>query len=247
MARFEGRRVIVTGAGSGFGTAIAQRFAAEGAAVVVADIDITAAEKVAADLPPAVAVRVDVTQDADNAAMAATAVDAFGGIDVVCANAGGAHRLANLVDLPVEDFDRMFALNVRSVYLAIKHCVPHMGEGSSIVATASIGGRRPRPALTAYNASKGAVITLVRGVATELAPRIRVNAVCPVSSDTGFDQHVFGTDMPAEFEANVVKGIPMGRRAMPDDVAGSVLFLASDDASFLTGVCLDVDGGRSIA
>jgi 3-oxoacyl-[acyl-carrier protein] reductase len=246
MDRFEGKRVIVTGAGSGFGAEIARSFAAEGASVLLADINGEAVERVAAELPNAVARRVDVTQESDNEAMAAAARDAFGGIDVVCANAGAAHEIADLVDLSVEDFDHMFALNVRSVFLAIKHCVPYMPDGGSIVATASIGARRPRPRLTAYNSAKGAVITLVRGVATELAPRIRVNAVCPVSSSTSFDRNVFGADMPADFEAAVVAGIPMGRRAEPRDVAGSVLFLASDDASFLTGVCLDVDGGRSI-
>jgi 3-oxoacyl-[acyl-carrier protein] reductase len=178
--------------------------------------------------------------------MAAAAVQAWGGIDVVCANAGLPHRMMNLVDLPTEDFDFMFAVNVRSVYFAAKHCVPHIPPGGSIVATASIGGIRPRPGVTAYNASKGAVITLVRGLATELAPAIRVNAVCPVSAATGFDRNAFGMDMPENVERSVVRGIPMGRRATPRDVANSVLFLASDDASFLTGVCLDVDGGRSI-
>ena len=247
MARFEGRRVIVTGGGSGFGLAMAEAFANEGASVVVADIDGEAAQRVAGKLPTAIACRVDVTKDDDNKAMAAAAVSAWGGIDIVCANAGGPHRSANLIDLPTDEFDRMFALNVRSVYLAAKYCIPHMGPGSSIVATASIGGIRPRPGLTAYNAAKGAVITLVRGLATEVAPNVRVNAVLPVSAPTGFDKAALGTDsMPEKLEKAVVRGIPMGRRADPVDVANSVMFLASDEASFLTGVCLDVDGGRSI-
>jgi 3-oxoacyl-[acyl-carrier protein] reductase len=246
-ARFDGRRVVVTGAASGFGEAMAQEFATEGASVVVADVDGDGAERVAAGLPSAIPVAVDVTSDEQNERMAAAAVDAWGGIDVVCANAGGAHRSMNLVDLPVSEFDRMFALNVRSVYLAAKFCVPHMSAGGAIVATASIGGIRPRPGLTAYNASKGAVVTLVRGLATELAPGIRVNAVLPVSSATHFDDAVFGPDsMPEQVEKMIVRGIPMGRRADPNDVANAVMFLASDEAAFLTGVCLDVDGGRSI-
>jgi 3-oxoacyl-[acyl-carrier protein] reductase len=147
----------------------------------------------------------------------------------------------------VETFDRMFALNVRSVYLAAKCCVPHMPSGGSIVVTSSIGGIRPRPGVTAYNAAKGAAVTLTRGLATELAPDIRVNAVLPVSAATGFDKQAIGLDvMPENLEKAVIKGIPMGRRATPEDVANAVLFLASDASSFLTGVCLDVDGGRSI-
>jgi 3-oxoacyl-[acyl-carrier protein] reductase len=214
--------------------------------VLLADFDDTAVQAVAADLPSAVALRVDVTQEDDDEAMVAAAIDAFGGIDVVCANAGAAHPFMNLVDTRTEVFDRMYELNVRSVYFAIKHGAPHMAESSAIVATASISGRRARPGLTAYATAKGAVIVLVKGAATELAPRVRVNAVAPVSSGTAFDRRVFGAEMPADFEAAVIAGIPMGRRAMPADVVGAVLFLASDDASFLTGVCLDVDGGRSI-
>ncbi|MGI9597157.1 MAG: SDR family oxidoreductase, partial [Acidimicrobiales bacterium] len=157
------------------------------------------------------------------------------------------HRAAPMIELSAEDFDRMWTVNVRSIFFAAKYCVPHMPPGSSIVSVASIGGRRPRPGLTPYNASKGAVITLTKGLAAELAPDIRVNCVNPVSSPTGFDKNAVGLEeLPEQVEAAVVAGIPMGRRATPDDVAGSVLFLASDDAGFLTGVGLDVDGGRSI-
>ncbi len=247
MRRFDGRSVIVTGGASGFGEAMARAFAAEGASVLVADLDGEGAKRVAADLPGAIAVRTDVASSEDNATMAATAVEAFGRIDVVAANAGVPHRFTNLIDLAVEEWDRMFAVNTRSVFLAAKYCVGHMPRGSSIVSTSSIGARRPRPGLTAYNAAKGAVLTLTRGLAAELAPAIRVNAVCPVSAATGFDMNAVGVEsLPEEIEASVVAGIPMGRRATPTDVAGAVLFLASDDASFLTGVCLDVDGGRSI-
>lgn len=247
MNRFSGKRVIVTGAASGFGAAMARSFSAEGASVAVADRDHAGAEAVAAELTSALVIDVDVTSEAQNAAMAAAVVAAWGGIDIVCANAGAPHRATNLIDLPVETFDHMFAVNVRSVYLAAKCCVPHMPPGGSIVVTASIGGIRPRPGVTAYNAAKGAAITLTRGLAAELAPAIRVNAVLPVSAATGFDKQAIGVDvMPTQLEQAVVRGIPMGRRATPADVANAVLFLAADDSSFLTGVCLDVDGGRSI-
>jgi 3-oxoacyl-[acyl-carrier protein] reductase len=247
MGRFDGKRVIVTGGASGFGEAIVRGFADEGASVLVADIDTEGAGRVATSVPSALPFTIDVTDEEQTAAMAAAAVDAWGGIDVVCANAGLPHRAVRLIDLPTDEFDRMFAVNVRSVYFAAKYGVPHMAPGSSIIATASIGATRPRPGLTAYNASKGAVVTLVRGLATELAPDIRVNAVLPVSAATGFDKNAFGLDaMPETLEKAVIKGIPLGRRATPLDVAHAVLFLASDHASFLTGVCLDVDGGRSI-
>ncbi len=245
--RFEGARVVVTGAAAGFGAAIARDFAAEGARVMVTDIDEAAAEAVAAGLNSALSFGLDVTDEARTAEMAQAVVDAWGGIDVVVCNAGLPHRAAPMIELDTDDFDRMWTINVRSIFLAAKYCVPHMPPGSSIVSVASIGGRRPRPGLTAYNASKGAVITLTKGLAGELAPGIRVNCVNPVSAPTGFDKNAVGLDkLPDEVEAAVVAGIPMGRRARPDDVAGAVLFLASDDASFLTGVGLDVDGGRSI-
>ena len=247
MARFQDKRVIVTGGASGFGAAMARGFAAEGAKVLVADIDEEGAKVLADEISGALPFRIDVTDEAQTAAMAKAAVDAWGGIDVVCANAGLPHRTCAMIKMETSEFDRMFAVNTRSVFLAAKYCVPHMPEGSSIISTASIGALRPRPGLTAYNASKGAVVTLTRGLATELAPEIRVNAVTPVSAPTGFDKHAIGVDtLPDQVEQAVVAGIPMGRRAQPLDVANAVLFLASDEAAFLTGVCLDVDGGRSI-
>lgn len=248
MARFQEKRVIVTGAAAGFGAEIARAFSAEGARVLVADLNEAGAKDVAASLPGAIAFGIDVGDEEQTRALAEAAVSAWGGIDVVCPNAGIPHRTTPLVELSTEDFDRMFAINVRSVFFAAKYCVPHMGPGGAIVSTASIGGLRPRPGLTAYNASKGAVITLTRGLAGELAPDIRVSCVNPVSSPTGFDKNAVGTDqLPEPIEKAVIAGIPMGRRAMPGDVASAVLFLASDDAGFLTGVCLDVDGGRSIS
>lgn len=245
--RFDEKRVIVTGAAAGFGAAIARGFASRGARVLVSDIDLAGAQAVADEFDNAIAFELDVTNEEQTKDMVATVVNEWGGIDVVCPNAGLPHRGGYLVDLTTEQFDFMWTINVRSVFFAAKYCVPHMSDGGSIVSTASIGGRRPRKGLTPYNASKGAVITLTKGLATELAPRIRVNCVAPVSAATGFDMSAMGiAELPEKVEKRVLDTIPMGRRAVPDDVANAVMFLASDESAFLTGVCLDVDGGRSI-
>lgn len=245
--RFDDKRVIVTGAAAGFGAAIARGFASKGARVLVSDIDFAGAQAVAAEFDNAIPFELDVTDEEQTKEMVATAVAAWGGIDIVCPNAGLPHRGGYLVDLTTEQFDFMWTINVRSVFFAAKYCVPHMSEGGAIVSTASIGGRRPRKGLTPYNASKGAVITLTKGLATELAPRIRVNCVAPVSAATGFDMSAMGiAELPEKVEKRVLDTIPMGRRAIPEDVANAVMFLASDESEFLTGVCLDVDGGRSI-
>ncbi|MEM7018299.1 MAG: SDR family oxidoreductase [Pseudomonadota bacterium] len=247
MERFKDKCVIVTGAASGFGTAIARKFANEGAAVVVADINLDGAKAIADELPNAIAIEIDVADEQQNIDMINATVKAFGKIDVMCANAGIPHRFSPMIEMDTTDFDQMFSINVRSIFLAAKYCVPYMPEGSSIISTSSIGAKRPRPGLTPYYASKGAVITLTKGLAVELAPKIRVNAVCPVASPTGFVMTATGMEkLGAEQEAALVNGIPMGRQAEPQDVAGAFAYLASDEARFLTGVCLDVDGGRAI-
>lgn len=239
--------MVVTGAASGFGKAIARKFAGEGAHVVLADLDVERAQGIAESLGSAIAVQVDVADEAMNRALVERTVAAFGKIDVYCANAGVPHRAGPMVQMDVADFDRTFAINVRSVFLAAKYAVPHMPEGSRFISTASIGAKRPRPGLTPYNATKGALLTITRGLAAELAPKIRVNCICPVSAPTGFDLNAMGVrDLTEEMNAAVIGGIPMGRRAVPEDVANAYAFLASDEAAFLTGVCLDVDGGRSI-
>ena len=245
--RFDDKRVIVTGAGGGFGAAIARGFAAKGAKVMVTDIDVTAAQAVADELDGALAFGLDVTSEDAHKELADVVVEAWGGIDIVACNAGLPHRDGYMVNLTTEQFDFMWTINVRPIFFASKYFVPHMAAGGAIVSTASIGGRRPRKGLTPYNASKAAVITLTKGLAVELAPDIRVNCVAPVSSPTGFDMSAMGIEKLSENrEKMVVDGIPMGRRATPEDVANSVMFLASEEAGFLTGVCLDVDGGRSI-
>ena len=247
MGSFDGKCVIVTGAASGFGRAMSVKFSAAGASVVAADLNGQGAKALADSLPKAISVQLDVSDEAQNKSLVEAAVDAFGKIDVFCANAGVPHRAKMMMRQDVEEFDSMWNINVRSIFLAAKFAVPHMPEGSSFVNTSSIGAKRPRPGLAAYYAAKGAVVTLTKAMAIELAPKIRVNAVCPVSAPTGFDMNAVGSEnLSPEAEAGVIAGIPLGRRATPEDVANSVFFLASDEAQFLTGVCLDVDGGRAI-
>ncbi len=252
--RFQGKSVVVTGAGSGFGEAIAIRFAQEGGRVVVSDVNEEngrrVASAIAAEGGSARFVRADVSRAAEVKAMIGEAVSAFGGLDVLVNNAGFSHRMMPLWELPEEEYERVFATNVRGVYLGCKFAVPVMKErgGGVIVNTASIGAVAPRPGITAYNATKGAVLTLTRGLAVEVAPfKIRVNAVNPVAAETGFVKTAVGVDkFPDEIRKQVISTIPLGRLTEPRDVAAAVLFLASAEAEFLTGVCLAVDGGRSI-
>ena len=253
--RFQDKIAVVTGAASGFGAAIAKCFAAEGASVVVADLDEVGGKEVAADIlesgGAALFARADVSQADQVKAMIDTAVAEYGGLDILVNNAGFSHRMMPLWDLPEEDYDRVFAVNTKGVYLGAKYAVPALQKrgGGVIVNTASIGAVAPRPGVTAYNATKGAVVTMTRGLAMEVAPyKIRVNAVNPVASDTAFFKGALGVDaVPEPIRKGLIEGIPLGRLSEPLDVANAVLFLASEDASFITGVCLEVDGGRSIS
>jgi len=255
MGRFEGKVAVVTGAGSGFGEAIAMRFAAEGARVVAADVHEENGRRVASAIEreggAARFARTDVSKASEVKAMIEGALTDFGGLDVLVNNAGFSHRMMGLWDLPEEDFDRVFATNVKGVFLGCKYAVPVMRQrgGGVIVNTASIGAVSPRPGVTAYNATKGAVVTLTRGLAVEVAPfKIRVNAVNPVAAETGFMKTALGVDkIPDEIRKQLTATVPLGRLTEPRDVAAAVLFLASDEAEFLTGVCLAVDGGRSIS
>ena len=248
--RLDGRTAIVTGAASGFGRGIAELFAAEGAKVVVADIDGAGAERVTSSLGAnAIAACADVTKKADVAAMVATAVRAFGGLDILVNNAGATHKNQSLLTVTEEEFDRIYQVNVKSIYLTTLAAVPEMEKrgGGSIIMTASTAGVRPRPGLTWYNGSKGAVITLTKSMAAELAPKnIRVNAINPVIGETGMLEQFMGAPDTPENRAKFVSGIPLGRFSTPADIANAALFLADPASAFITGVAIEVDGGRCI-
>jgi 3-oxoacyl-[acyl-carrier protein] reductase len=250
--RLEGKVAIVTGAASGFGKGIAERFVREGASVLIADLSAEAGETVAAALnavrPDAARfVRTDVSRDADTAVAIATAIEAFGGLDIVVNNAGYTHRNKPMAEVTEDEFDRIFAVNVKSIFLSVRHAAPHLAaKGGSILNIASTAGLRPRPGLTWYNSSKGAVITATKSMAVELAPKqIRVNCLCPVLGQTGMTSTFLGEDTP-ERRAQFLATIPLGRMSTPEDIANAALYLSSDEASMITGVALEVDGGRCI-
>lgn len=241
--RLEGKVAIVTGAGSGFGAGIARKFAGEGARVLVADINLEAAEAIAAETGGR-AVRVDVASGDSVAAMAEMA----GSIDILVNNAGITHLPSLLEEVSEADFDRVFAVNCKSVYLTARALVPAMkarGRGA-ILNVASTAGLSPRPRLNWYNASKGWMITATKTMAVELAPfGVRVNAICPVAGETPLLKSFMGEDTP-EMREKFLSTIPMGRFSTPDDMGNAACFLCSDEASMVTGVALEVDGGRCI-
>ncbi|PZU76502.1 MAG: short chain dehydrogenase [Brevundimonas sp.] len=247
--RLEGKRAIVTGGASGFGAGIARRFAEEGARVIVADLNGEAARALAAELGDAdLGVAVDVSNAAEVAALAETANRLLGEVDIVVNNAGVGHTPQPLDELSDEAFDRIAAVNMRAIYLMSKAFVPAMkAQGSgAILNIASTGGVSPRPNLTWYNASKGWVITATRAMAVELAPfQVRVNALNPVAGDTPLLKTFMGADTP-EVRAKFLASIPIGRFSTPEDMGAAAAFLCSDDASMITGVALEVDGGRCI-
>ena len=242
--QLEDKVAVVTGAASGFGEGIARRYAAEGARVVVADLNDQMGGKIADEIGGAY-VHADVSDRDDVRAMIGTAVDRFGRLDTMVNNAGVTHVNRPMLEVGEEEFDRIFEVNVKSIYLAAMEVVPLMREqgGGCIINTASTAGLRPRPGLTWYNASKGAVITMTKSMAAELGPdNIRVNALCPVAGDTPLLPSFLGTNTREAFEATV----PLGRLSTSEDVAKAALWLASDEASFITGVALEVDGGRCV-
>lgn len=248
---YDGKVVLVTGGGGGFGEGIARHLAGLGAQVVVADLREDAARAVADSIGAerALAVAADVADDASVAAMAAAAVARFGRVDVLVNNAGITHRNQPLLDVDEATFDRVYAVNVKSLYLTARHVVPLMRRQRRgvIVNIASTAGPRPRPGLVWYSGTKGAAITITKGMALELAPDgIRVVAVNPVMGETGLiGQFLPGPDTP-EVRAKILSTIPLGRFSRPLDVARAVAYLAGDEADFITGVCMEVDGGRCL-
>jgi 3-oxoacyl-[acyl-carrier protein] reductase len=248
--RLEGRVAIVTGAGSGFGEAIAKLFANEGAKVCVADLNGEAADRVAGEIgSAALAVRGDVTKRADIERMVAESERAFGPVDTVINNAGYTHKNQPMLDVGEAEFDKVFDVNVKSIYLMTMAVVPKMRERGFgvIVNVGSTAGVRPRPGLTWYNASKGAVNLLSQSMAVELAPDgIRVNALAPVMGETGLLESFMGLPDTPENRKKFEATVPMGRLSRPEDIAKATLYLASDEADFITGAVLPVDGGRCV-
>ena len=241
------KTAIVTGGGSGFGAGIARAFAREGATVMVADINTAAAEAVAAEIG-GLAQTVDVSDNASVAAMAAAALAAWGRVDILVNNAGITHLPKPMEDVTEDEFDRVLAVNAKSVYLTAKHLVPAMkaaGTGA-ILNVASTAGVSPRPRLNWYNASKGWMITATKAMAVELAPAgVRVNAINPVAGETPLLKSFMGEDTP-EIRAKFLSTIPLGRFSTPEDMGNAAVFLCSDGASMITGVAMEVDGGRCI-
>ncbi len=245
--RLKEKVAIVTGGASGFGAGIVRRFAQEGAHVIIADLNEEASAGLAKEIN-GMAVRTDVSRGDDVARLAEVVAAKFGDVDILINNAGIGHKPQPLDTLPEEAFDRILAVNAKSVYLTAHEIVPRMKARNKgvIVNVASTGGVSPRPNLTWYNASKGWMITASRAMAVELAPfGIRVNAINPVAGETPLLATFMGEDTP-EMRAKFLASIPIGRFSTPEDIAAAATFLCSDEASMITGVAIEVDGGRCI-
>ena len=252
--RVEGKSIIVTGAGGGIGEGIARRLASEGAAVIVNDINAALSEKVTADINAAGGrarfVAGDVTKSADWRALVAAA-QAFGGkLDVIVNNAGWTHRNRPMLEVSEAEFDKVYDVNMKSIYWSAIHGVPALtaAGGGSFINIASTAGVRPRPGLTWYNGSKAAVIVTSKSMAAELGPdNIRVNCINPVfNPDTGLSAEFAGGPVDEERKAKFRATIPLGRFSTALDVANAALYLASDEAAFISGVCIEVDGARCV-
>lgn len=247
--RLSGKTAIVTGGASGFGAGIVHKFVAEGARVMIADINGEGATALAAEIGSAViAQQVDVSDTQSVQDMADAAITGFGHVDILINNAGVTHLPTAMEDVTEDDFDRVYRVNMKSIYLTARAMVPHMKsrKTGAILNMASTAGVSPRPRLNWYNASKGWVITATRTMAVELAPAgIRVNALNPVAGETPLLKSFMGEDTP-EIRAKFLSTIPLGRFSQPEDLGNAACFLCSDEASMITGVAMEVDGGRCI-
>ncbi|UYV37535.1 SDR family oxidoreductase [Rhodobacteraceae bacterium D3-12] len=247
--RLNGKRAIITGAASGFGAGIARKFVAEGAQVMIVDLNHDGAMGVAEELGQgSFGSAANVADKADVARVVKEAREVMGGVDLLVNNAGVTHLPAPMEDISEEDFDRVFAVNCKSIYLFARELAPIMKEqgSGSILNVSSTAGLSPRPNLSWYNASKGWVNVATKTMAVELAPSgVRVNAINPVAGETPLLSSFMGQDTP-EMRAKFLATIPLGRFSTPEDMANAACFLCSDEASMITGVCMEVDGGRCI-
>lgn len=248
--RLKGKRALVTGAASGFGRAIAETYVREGAKVAVVDINGDAAEAAASRIGErAIPITCDVSRGDDVKATVERCLKAMGGLDIVVNNAGVSHKNRPMLEVGEEEFDRIFAVNVKAIYHMAHAVVPHFRAhgGGVMINVGSTAGIRPRPGLTWYNASKAAANLLSKSMAVELAPdNIRVCALAPVIGETALLETFMGVPDTPENRAKFVATIPLGRMSQPQDIANAALWLASDEASFITGVVLEVDGGRCV-
>ena len=252
--RVANKSIIVTGSGGGIGEGIAKRLAAQGASVVVNDINVAAGEKVVAEIVAAGGrasfCAADVTKTDDVKALVQAAVQRYGRLDAMVNNAGWTHRNRPALEVSEDEFDKCYAVNMKSIYLSTIHATPvfRAQGGGSFINIASTAGVRPRPGLTWYNGSKGAVITTSKSLAAELGPdNIRVNCINPVfNPDTGLSAEFAGGPLDEERRAKFRASIPLGRFSTALDVANAVLYLASDEAAFISGVCIEVDGARCV-
>jgi 3-oxoacyl-[acyl-carrier protein] reductase len=243
VTRLAGRTAVITGAGAGYGAGMARRFAAEGARVVCVDINGDAARAIAQEVG-GTGLQCDISDGASVKAMVAAA----GKFDVLVNNAALTQKPSRLAKISEADLDRLLAVNIKGLYHMATHALPVMraGGGGSVINIASVGALRPRPGMSWYNATKSAMITLTQSMAAELAPdKIRVNAIAPVAGRTAMMDTMFGDKVDEGIE-RLIATIPLGRLAEPADIAAAAVFLASDDAAFITGIVLPVDGGRLV-
>jgi len=248
--RLQNKTALITGAASGFGREIARRFAREGAKVAVVDLNGEGARAVAAEIGgAAIAVTCDVADGAQVASCFSATAEAFGRVDIVVNNAGWSHRNQPILDVDYETFRKVYAINVDSIFHMTHAALPHWRRigGGVMLNVGSTAGIRPRPGLTWYNSSKGAVNLMTRSLAVELAPdKVRVCGLAPVMGATGLLETFMGMPDTPENRKKFLATIPLGRLCEPEDMANAALFLASDESEFLTGVVLEVDGGRTI-